>query len=307
MDSCRRAGPRRGCQPADERPLAPDGSNARSGAGAWRWLRSRYTKPAAWRELGYTIVVVTVVPVAYAAVAAVPVLAGILIASPLLAAGGHGPRLADAFETERRRIERDLHDGAQQRLVSVTMQLGLARLDLPPHSPAAAAVADAHQQAKQLMADLRELIQGIHPRVLADRGLPAALDELADRCQVPVTVHRGCRRQARRPHLRQTPPPLTDDTNRRVLAVLTYLRATKNPITLDQLPESSTSGAPGPDRGDDTDDHAGDACHRQHQVQRVEDQKPSHGPLANLAELPDHRSGTHQQKTRPHPPVCQAL
>jgi signal transduction histidine kinase len=98
-------------------------------------------------------------------------------------------RLADAFEAERRRIERDLHDGTQQRLVSVTMQLGLARLDLPPRSSAAAAVADAHQQAKQLMAELRELIQGIHPRVLADRGLPAALDELADRCPVPVTVH----------------------------------------------------------------------------------------------------------------------
>jgi signal transduction histidine kinase len=226
----------------DERPLAPDGSHAHSGAGPWRWLRSRYAEPAAWRELGYTIVVVTVVPVAYAAVAAVPVLAGILIASPLLAAGGRGPvslgvgevtsagqavpyalaglvllpvipyllaagdagerlrseltevrrsraRLADAFEAERRRIERDLHDGAQQRLVSVTMQLGLARLDLPPSSPAAAAVADAHQQAKQLMAELRELIQGIHPRVLADRGLAAALDELADRCPVPVTVH----------------------------------------------------------------------------------------------------------------------
>ncbi len=238
----------------DERPLASDGSDARFGA--WRWLRSRYTEPAAWRELGYAILVVTVVPAAYAVVAAVALLVAVLVASPLLAAGGHGPvslgvgqvtsagqavpyalaglvllpavpwllavlagahgalaralaagdagarlhaeltevrksraRLADAFEAERRRIERDLHDGAQQRLVAVTMQLGLARLDLPPGSPAAEAVADAHKQAKQLMAELRELIQGIHPRVLADRGLPAALDELADRCPIPVTVH----------------------------------------------------------------------------------------------------------------------
>jgi signal transduction histidine kinase len=97
-------------------------------------------------------------------------------------------RLADAFEAERRRIERDLHDGAQQKLVSLTMQLGLARLDLPPESPAAAAVATAHEQARQLMAELRELIRGIQPQVLTDLGLPAALDELADQSAIPVTV-----------------------------------------------------------------------------------------------------------------------
>jgi signal transduction histidine kinase len=97
-------------------------------------------------------------------------------------------RLADAFEAERRRIERDLHDGAQQKLVSLTMQLGLAQLDLPADSPAAGAVAAAHEQAKQLMAELRELIHGIQPQVLTDLGLPAALGELADSCPVPVTV-----------------------------------------------------------------------------------------------------------------------
>ena len=97
-------------------------------------------------------------------------------------------RMAGAFEAERRRIERDLHDGAQQKLVSLTMQLGLARLDLPPESPAAAAVAAAHEQAKQLMAELRELIRGIQPQVLTDLGLPAALDELADQSAIPVTV-----------------------------------------------------------------------------------------------------------------------
>jgi signal transduction histidine kinase len=97
-------------------------------------------------------------------------------------------RLADAFEAERRRIERDLHDGAQQRLVSLTLQLGLARLDLPAHSPAAAAVAAAHEQAKQLMAELRELIHGIQPQILTDLGLPAAIGELADQSPIPVTV-----------------------------------------------------------------------------------------------------------------------
>ena len=97
-------------------------------------------------------------------------------------------RLADAFESERRRIERDLHDGAQQKLVSLTMQLGLAQLDLPPGTPAAGAVTAAHQQARQLMAELRELIHGIQPQVLTDLGLPAALGELADSSPVPVTV-----------------------------------------------------------------------------------------------------------------------
>jgi signal transduction histidine kinase len=98
-------------------------------------------------------------------------------------------RLADAFAAERRRIERDLHDGAQQKLVSLTLHLGLAQLDLPPASPATQSIAAAHEQAKQLMAELRELIRGIQPQVLTDLGLPAALSELADSCPTPVTVN----------------------------------------------------------------------------------------------------------------------
>lgn len=97
-------------------------------------------------------------------------------------------RLADAFEAERRRVQRDLHDGAQPRLVSLTLQLGLARLDLPPDSPAADSVAAAHEQAKQLMAELRDLIHGIQPQVLTDLGLPAAIGEIADQSPIPVTV-----------------------------------------------------------------------------------------------------------------------
>jgi signal transduction histidine kinase len=97
-------------------------------------------------------------------------------------------RLAGAFEAERRRIERDLHDGAQQKLVALTMQLGLARLDLPPGT-AAQAVTAAHEQAKELMADLRDLIHGIQPQILTDLGLTAALSELADQAPIPVTVH----------------------------------------------------------------------------------------------------------------------
>lgn len=97
-------------------------------------------------------------------------------------------RLAGAFEAERRRIERDLHDGAQQKLVSLTLQLGMAQLDVPPGSRAAGAAAAARDQAKQLMAELRELIHGIQPQILTDLGLPAALAELADSSPVPVTL-----------------------------------------------------------------------------------------------------------------------
>jgi signal transduction histidine kinase len=95
-------------------------------------------------------------------------------------------RLADAFAAERRRIERDLHDGAQQQLLVLTLELGLARMDLPADSPAGQSVAKAHEQAKTLLADLRRLIRGIHPQVLTNRGLGAALYELAEFCPLPV-------------------------------------------------------------------------------------------------------------------------
>ncbi|MBG0561547.1 sensor histidine kinase [Actinoplanes aureus] len=97
-------------------------------------------------------------------------------------------RLVDAFEAERRRIERDLHDGAQQKLVGLTLQLGLARLDLPDSSPAAGAVTTAHRQAKELMGELRELIHGIRPQLLTDLGLAVALRDLAGQTPIPVRV-----------------------------------------------------------------------------------------------------------------------
>ncbi|WP_461080941.1 sensor histidine kinase [Streptomyces deserti] len=96
-------------------------------------------------------------------------------------------RLVDAFEAERRRIERDLHDGAQQRLVALTMLLGLARLDAPP-GPLADQLARAHEEAGRALEELRELIHGIHPKVLADYGLEAAVADAADRSAVPVDV-----------------------------------------------------------------------------------------------------------------------
>ena len=97
-------------------------------------------------------------------------------------------RLVDAFEVERRRIERDLHDGAQQRLVALNLQLGLARLELPADSPAAAQVAAAHELAKDALSELRELIRGVHPKILTDRGLAAAVGDVAGNAPVPVDV-----------------------------------------------------------------------------------------------------------------------
>jgi signal transduction histidine kinase len=97
-------------------------------------------------------------------------------------------RLVDAFGVERRRIERDLHDGAQQRLVALSMQLGLARLELPPDSPAAAQLATAQELARQALAELRELIRGVHPKVLTDRGLPAAVRDAAGNAPVPIDL-----------------------------------------------------------------------------------------------------------------------
>jgi signal transduction histidine kinase len=97
-------------------------------------------------------------------------------------------QLIDAFEVERRRIERDLHDGAQQRLVALTVNLGLAKLDAEPDSAVATRLDEAHAQAKQVLAELRELIAGVHPQILTDRGLGAAVDEIAGRSPVPVDV-----------------------------------------------------------------------------------------------------------------------
>lgn len=95
--------------------------------------------------------------------------------------------LVDAFETERRRIERDLHDGVQQQLVALTMTLGRAELDVPEGS-GLELVRQAHRQAESALDELRSTVRGIHPRVLVDLGLAAAVHEVADRCAVPTSV-----------------------------------------------------------------------------------------------------------------------
>jgi signal transduction histidine kinase len=99
--------------------------------------------------------------------------------------------------SELRRIERDLHDGAQQRLVSLAMNLGIAkdRLEASDDPRAAELVGRAHDEAKQAIAELRDLVRGIHPAVLTDRGLDAAVSALAARCPVPVELQSDLRRR----------------------------------------------------------------------------------------------------------------
>ncbi|NUR58238.1 MAG: sensor histidine kinase [Catenulispora sp.] len=94
-----------------------------------------------------------------------------------------------AADAERRRIERDLHDGAQQRLMSLAVHLGIARktlTDVPPD--AMAVIIDAHEQVRLAMAEIRNLVRGLHPAVLDDRGLDAALSGVAARSAVPVRL-----------------------------------------------------------------------------------------------------------------------
>ncbi|MFJ9741074.1 sensor histidine kinase [Streptomyces sp. NPDC101166] len=97
--------------------------------------------------------------------------------------------VVDTAAADLRRIERDLHDGAQARLVALAMDLGLAKEKLREDPRAAARMVDeAHGEVKTALRELRDLARGIHPAVLTDRGLDAALSAVASRCTVPVRV-----------------------------------------------------------------------------------------------------------------------
>ncbi|MFJ8214473.1 sensor histidine kinase [Streptomyces sp. NPDC096033] len=97
--------------------------------------------------------------------------------------------VVDTAAADLRRIERDLHDGAQARLVALAMGLGLAKEKLLEDPEGAAAMVDeAHGEVKLALQELRDLARGIHPAVLTDRGLDAALSAVAARCLVPVKV-----------------------------------------------------------------------------------------------------------------------
>ena len=144
---------------------------------------------------------------------------------------GSRERIIEAADAERRRIERDLHDGAQQRLVALAMDLGTARerLETDPEG-GRQLVAEAHEEAKAALKDIRDLVRGIHPVILEDRGLDAALSAVVARSPVPVTLDVD---------LAERPPPAVESTAYFVVSealtnVAHHAEATRAVITIAQ-------------------------------------------------------------------------
>ncbi|MFC9237402.1 sensor histidine kinase [Streptomyces decoyicus] len=171
----------------------------------WVWL-----VPPQWRRDhgGYAVPAGYLTAAGLLALAAVPPLAGGLVRLEILVGRAvlgvsRSDELArrvedltesragavDAADAERRRIERDLHDGAQQRLVSLALNLGLAKATLTDLPPEAQQVIDAaHREAKDAIEELNNLVRGLHPAVLDELGLDAALSGLAARAPLPVRL-----------------------------------------------------------------------------------------------------------------------
>ena len=97
-------------------------------------------------------------------------------------------RVIEAADKERRRVGRDLHDGAQQRLLAVSNLLRVSRMKLDESAPAAELIARAEEELSQAHAELRKLARGLHPVALTERGLESALESLADSSEVPVDI-----------------------------------------------------------------------------------------------------------------------
>ncbi|MFE3524043.1 sensor histidine kinase [Streptomyces sp. NPDC059161] len=188
--------------------------SVRKHGGFFPWLWASLKDPVAWRNVLYEFIrlpwgVLTFTVMVVGVFVAWPLLGfiarGLANADRMMARGLLSPsdelerRIAelesdrgvvvDTAAADLRRIERDLHDGAQARLVALAMGLGLAKEKLLEDPDAAALMVDeAHGEAKLALQELRELARGIHPAVLTDRGLDAALSSVASRCTVPVKV-----------------------------------------------------------------------------------------------------------------------
>ena len=123
-------------------------------------------------------------------------------------------RIVEAGDAERRRLERDLHDGAQQRLVGLSLALRLlrSRLGSDEDGELAARLDEAEAELGEAVAELRELAHGIHPAVLSDEGLAAAIEALAEdarRCASPPCRRSGSPRPSRPPRTSSSPKPST--------------------------------------------------------------------------------------------------
>jgi len=97
-------------------------------------------------------------------------------------------RIAAACDSARRRLERDLHDGAQQRLVSLSLRLGMVATRVTPGSEVEALLDSVQEELAEALKELRDLAHGLHPALLTARGLPAALASLAARSTLPVEL-----------------------------------------------------------------------------------------------------------------------
>ncbi|WP_274915025.1 sensor histidine kinase [Streptomyces sp. WZ-12] len=184
--------------------------------GFFGWLWARLTDPVAWRHALFAVVrlpwgIFTFTVTLVSLFVAWPVLpwlarwlsnADRVMVRGLLSPSDELERRIAELESDRmvvtdtaaadlRRIERDLHDGAQARLVALAMGLGLAKeklLEGQADETVAAMVEEAHGEVKLALQELRDLARGIHPAILTDRGLGPALASLAGRCTVPVTT-----------------------------------------------------------------------------------------------------------------------
>ncbi|WP_410624723.1 sensor histidine kinase [Amycolatopsis sp. cmx-8-4] len=196
-------------------PLPPVERRAYDGEPVLRRWLIRLSDPTTWRDLAYLMAAFPLACVEFAiAIASIVLLPMAIWVTPWLgwlhgelAIALLGPnrtrrleqkaerlqasraRGVDAAEAERRRIERDLHDGAQQRLVAVAMSLGRAKAKFD-HDPEAVRelIDEAHSDAKLAVSELRDLARGIYPAVLGDRGLDAALSAQAAKSPIPVDV-----------------------------------------------------------------------------------------------------------------------
>ncbi|MET9328552.1 histidine kinase [Tsukamurella sp. NPDC003166] len=168
----------------------------------WMWVRPAGGLPhTVWEACAWTVAAAAGGALLWWATPLLPVVDARCAA--VLLGPGSGERLSrrvedltesragvvEAADAERRRLERDLHDGVQQRLVSLAVNLGVARATLADLSePARVVLDDAHDQAKLAIAELGHLVRGLHPPVLEDRGLDAALSGLAGTAAIPVDL-----------------------------------------------------------------------------------------------------------------------